>query len=65
MASEFERFIGTTYNFDDGAKIKIIQIKARDDGYWVTYETSFPGSLERRLIMSEKEFIGKFAHLFV
>ena len=65
MTSEFEQFVGREYIFDDGASIKIIQVKRRDDGFWVTYETAHGRGLPKRLVMSEAEFISTFAHLFV
>jgi hypothetical protein len=65
MTSEFEQFIGTTFRFDDGAEITIVQIKRRDDGFWVTYETVFPRCLPRRLVMPERDFIETYGHLFV
>lgn len=64
MTSDFEPFVGKSYQFDDGASIKIVQIKARDTGYMVTYETAYPFALPRRLVMTEAEFISTFGHLF-
>lgn len=63
--SELQQFVGTTYTFGDGVTIKIVQIKMRDTGYAVTYETCSPDALPRRLVMSEAEFIQMFSHLFV
>jgi hypothetical protein len=65
MTSEFEQFVGKEFVFDDGATIKIIQVKRRDDGFWVTYETTFIRSLPKRHIMPEAEFGATYAHLFV
>jgi hypothetical protein len=65
MQSEFEQFVGRKFQFDDGAEITIIQIKRRDDGFWVTYETMFNRALPRRLQLPEREFIDQFGHLFV
>ena len=65
MASELQSFVDTTYTFGDGVTIKIVQIKPRDTGYAVTYETCSPNAFPRRLVMSEAEFISNFAHLFV
>lgn len=65
MTSDLQQFIGTEYTFDDGAKLKIVQIKLRDTGYLVTYETIFPQALPRRLVMTESDFISMFGHLFV
>lgn len=63
--SEFQQFVGKSYEFDDGAMIKIVQIKPRDAGYMITYETSFNDSFPQRLVMYEQEFISTFGHLFV
>lgn len=65
MNSEFEQFIGTEYEFSDGAILKIVQIKPRDEGNMITYETIYPDALPRRLVMMEGEFISMFGHLFV
>ena len=63
--SALQPFVGNKYNFDDGASIKIVQIKPRDTGFAVTYETCYPNALPRRLVMSEAEFISTFGHLFI
>jgi hypothetical protein len=63
--SDLQQFVGTTYTFDDGATIKIVQIKGRDGGNMITYETIYPNALPRRLVMMEGEFISMFGHLFV
>ena len=65
MNSEFDQFIGTEYQFSDGAILKIVQIKPRDEGNMITYETIYPDALPRRLVMMEGEFIQMFGHLFV
>lgn len=65
LTSEVEQFVGRIYNFDDGASLKVVQVKRRDDGFWVTYETRWPGHLEKRHTTPEPEFISQFAHLFV
>lgn len=65
MVSEFEQFVGKEYQFSDGAKLKIVQIKQRDTGFMITYETIYPDALPRRLVMMESEFIQMFGHLFV
>ena len=58
------KFIDTAFDFDDGASIKIIQVKRREDGPWVTYTINYPNSLPRKLVMAEKDFIDTFGHLF-
>jgi hypothetical protein len=65
MNSEFDQFIGAEYEFSDGAILKIVQIKPRDEGNMITYETIWPDALPRRLVMQEAEFIQMFGHLFV
>jgi hypothetical protein len=65
MTSELQQFVGTEYQFSDGAILKIIQIKPRDTGFMITYETIYPDALPRRLVMMEGEFIQMFGHLFV
>ena len=65
MTSDFEEFVGKSFEFEDGATITIVQIKRRDDGFWVTYETVFARGLPRRLVMTERDFINTFGHLFV
>ena len=63
--SELQQFVGTEYQFSDGAILKIVQIKPRDNGNLITYETIYPDALPRRLVMMEGEFIQMFGHLFV
>jgi len=65
IESDFLQFVGKEYKFDDGASIKIVQIKPRDSGNLITYETCYPYALPRRLVMMEAEFISMFGHLFV
>ena len=64
IESAFSQFVGNKYEFGDGASIKIVQIKLRDAGFLITYETCYPSALPRRLVMSEQEFINTFGHLF-
>jgi hypothetical protein len=64
MNSELQQFVGNKYEFDDGASIKIVQVKLRDEGFLVTYETCYTNCLPRRSVMLESEFIPTFGHLF-
>ena len=50
--------------FDDGATLRVLQIKRRDDGPWVTYETTRGPGIPMRLVMLESEFHKLFGHLF-
>jgi len=63
-----EELVGKTYTFDDGQLIEVVQIKGREvDGIhtlYITYQTSHPRGLPRKLVMSEKQFIAEYGHLF-
>ena len=56
--------VGKSYAFDDGSLIEVIQVKAREDGHWVTYQTSINSSLPRKLLLPLVEFDKTFGHLF-
>ena len=56
--------VGKSYHFEDGNSITIVQIKTRDTGPWVTYETVLEGSIPKRTVMPHNEFMSVFAHLF-
>jgi hypothetical protein len=60
--------IGKSYTFDDGVNIKIVQIKLREENGivspFVTYESTSGNGIPRKLILSEKDFIHQFGHLF-
>lgn len=59
-----QEMVGKSYRFDDGNSITIVQIKTRDTGPWVTYETLLDGSIPKRTVMPHSEFMSVFAHLF-
>ena len=65
MSAGVQDLVGRVYEFEDGARIHVFQVKRRDDGFWVTYEVIFPGCLAKRQVMTERDFIEKFSHLFV
>jgi hypothetical protein len=60
--------VGRSFVFDDGSKIEVIQIKAREEHNVnieaVTYHISQGNSLPRKLVMEKKTFIEHFGHLF-
>lgn len=63
-----EELAGKSYTFEDGNKIEVIQVKKTDEdrgGHLVTYLIS-QGSLNlpRKLVMTIKEFMDNFGHLF-
>jgi hypothetical protein len=59
-----QQMVGKSYRFEDGNSITIVQIKTRDTGPWVTYETLLDGSIPKRTVMPHSEFMSVFAHLF-
>jgi len=68
MESSVHPYIGKSFTFEDNRSIKIIDVKLRDKdevGWWVTYEVKFAvDAIPKRMLMSEKEFISFFRHLF-
>jgi len=56
--------VGQEYVFDDGNFIKIIQIKMREEGYWVTYLIGQPNTVAQKLVMPYEEFATYYGHLF-
>ena len=64
MPSIIQHLSGRVADFNDGVKIKIVQIKQRDTGYWVTYEIQRPLSLEQRFSLIENEFVAQFGKFF-
>ncbi len=59
--------VGQAYTFEDGAQIKVIQVKDTDEDrgrQLVTYLVSQGPNLPRKLVMGIDEFINTFGHLF-
>lgn len=56
--------VGKNYVFPDGAELRVVQCKRRDDGFWITYETVYPHCIPKRNLLIIDEFIGKYGHLF-
>ena len=60
--------VGDSFKFDDGSSIHIIQIKNAEyqgeNTQMVTYTTSGPMDLPRKLVMEINFFISNFGHLF-
>lgn len=55
---------GRKHYFNDGAVLHVVDVKWRESGAWVTYETSVPGALPKRFSLKLSEFINQFGHLF-
>lgn len=59
-----EKFLGKIYEFDDGDKLEIIQVRRRDDGPWITYLAHQGPGIPRKLMMRVDAFIEAYGHLF-
>lgn len=59
-----QSLVGREYTWEDGNRIRVIEVKERDSGPWVTYLAIRPNCLEQKLIMSYSEFMGQYSHLF-
>lgn len=55
---------GQSHVFPDSVIIRIIQVKQRYDGPYVTYETDYGNSLPRRFVMRADLFMEDYGHLF-
>jgi hypothetical protein len=60
----YDHLIGKEYDFPDGVKLRIIQVKERESGAWITYEHVYQNALPRRFSEKLGDFIGTFGHLF-
>lgn len=61
---DYTKIVGKSYVFEDNASIRVMQVKQRDDGMWVTYETSHSRGLPKRTVMPYHEFMDTYGHLF-
>lgn len=52
--------VGRTVTLEDGATLRVVQVKMREDGPWVTYTISYHAALPRKLVMPH----GQFAQIF-
>jgi uncharacterized protein YxjI len=59
-----QNIVGTEYVFEDGNRIKVMQVKRRDTGPWVTYHIQTGPDLPQKLVMHVEEFRENFGHLF-
>ena len=58
------KLLGKIYEFEDGDKLEIIQVRRRDDGPWVTYLAHQGPGIPRKLMMRIDAFIEAYGHLF-
>lgn len=62
-----EDLVGKSYQFEDGNRIEVTQVKRTDPergGHYVTYKITTGPGVPRRLVMPIEEFLSTFAHLF-
>lgn len=62
--NEYDHIAGKEYHFADGVKLRVIQIKQRELGPYVTYEHVYQNALPRRFTQQLQEFIATYGHLF-
>jgi hypothetical protein len=55
---------GKKYEFDDGMILSVVDVKQREDGLWVTYESGHPSAIPRRFVTQIGKFLETFGHLF-
>jgi len=64
MELDYYKLVGRVFKFDDGSTLKIFQVKEREGGAWITFESRFNNSVPRRQVMPATEFVEHFMHLF-
>jgi hypothetical protein len=64
MTSDYSHIIGKEYEFTDGVKLRVIQIKQRDTGLYITYEHVYQSAMPRRFVQQLSEFVDTYGHLF-
>jgi hypothetical protein len=43
----YQHYLGREHVFEDGIILRVVQVKQRNDGMYVTYETQYPKALNR------------------
>lgn len=59
-----EKLLGKSYEFDDGDRIEVVQVKRRDTGPWITYHIQQGPGISRKMVMMADEFHKTYGHLF-
>lgn len=62
--TDYTPLAGQSHTFPDSVVIRIIQVKQRYDGPYVTYENDYGNSLPRRFVMRADLFMEEYGHLF-
>ena len=61
---DYEYLIGAEHTFPDGIMLRVIQIKQRELGLWITYEHVYSGAMPRRFSERLEKFVETYGHLF-
>jgi len=61
---DYHVLAGKEHVFPDNIVLRIIQVKQRHDGQYVTYENDYGNSLPRRFLMRADLFVEEYGHLF-
>lgn len=64
MTNDYQHIEGKEYEFADGVKLRVVQIKLREVDFWVTYEHVYQNALPRRFSQKLREFVDTYGHLF-
>ena len=62
--SNISEYEGKEHRFNDGTYLKIHQVKQRNEGLWVTYESGRHGALPLRQTVPLNQFVDNFGVLF-
>ncbi len=62
---EINRYVGKSFEFEDGNSITIKQIKRRDEEqYWVTYAVNTGPGVPAKFVLEWNQFYEHYGHLF-
>jgi len=64
MTTDYSYLRGKIHEFEDGVKLRIVDVKMREAVQWISYETIYSGALPRRFVTKAPEFIETYGHLF-
>jgi hypothetical protein len=66
MTNDFKgsEWRGRTHDFGDGTLLRVVDVKWRETGPWVTYETVSPAALPKRFSLKLADFTSQYGHLF-
>lgn len=59
MTNEYKELIGKKFPIED-TTLHVVDVKMRESGPWVTYETIYPHAMPRRAVIKIREFFDRF-----